>query len=79
MGLLDVLFWPVKIPMVIAEVVLEDEERARRDPRVVQEAFAELDALRLSGAIGDDEFRRREAALVARFSDDDGDETEAPA
>lgn len=71
MGLLTALVTlplaPVRGPMWVAEVLLEEAERQMRDPRVVEQQLLEAEAAHERGELTDEEFEAIEDELLGRL------------
>ena len=71
MGLFKLLTFPVSGPVAgtrwVLETVLKEAERHYYDTAAIRQQMADLDAQHRGGAIGDEEFERREEALLERL------------
>jgi hypothetical protein len=71
MGLLKLLTFPVSVPLAggqwVLKTLLSEAERRYYDPAGIRQEMADLEAQHRAGAIADDEFDRREEALLERL------------
>jgi hypothetical protein len=71
MGLLKLLTFPVSAPVSGAQWILQtlrdEAERQYHDPAAIRRQMADLESDRRAGRISDDEFDRREEALLERL------------
>ena len=71
MGLLKLLTFPITGPVTgthwVLQTVLDEAERRHYDPAVIRQEMADLEAQHRSGRISDEEFDRREEALLERL------------
>ena len=71
MGLLKLLTFPVSGPVLggkwVLQTILDQAERQHYDVAAIQQQMADLAAQYQAGVVGDDEFDRREEALLERL------------
>lgn len=71
MGLLKLLTFPVSGPVAgtrwVLDTLLTEAERRYYDPAAIRQQMADLQSQHQAGRIGDDEFDRREEALLERL------------
>lgn len=71
MGLFKLLTFPVTGPVVgtqwVLQTVLDEAHRRHYDPAAIRQQMADLESQHRAGRIGDDEFDRREEALLERL------------
>ena len=71
MGLLKLLTFPVSGPALggkwVLQTILDQAERQHYDVGAIQQQMAELATQYQSGVVGDEEFDRREEALLQRL------------
>ena len=71
MGLLKLLTFPVSGPVLggkwVLQTILDQAERQHYDVAAIQQQMADLAAQYQAGAVSDDEFDRREEALLGRL------------
>jgi hypothetical protein len=71
MGLFKLLTFPVSGPVSgtrwVLQTVLDEAERRHYDPVAIRQQMADLEAQHRTGGISDEEFDRREEALLERL------------
>ena len=71
MGLLKLLTFPVSVPVAggkwVLETILDQAERQHYDVGAIQQQMAELAGQYQAGVVSDEEFDRREEALLERL------------
>jgi len=71
MGLFKLLTFPVSGPVTgtrwLLQTILDEAERRHYDPAAIRQQMADLESQHQTGRISDQEFDRREEALLERL------------